>query len=431
MSVPSVWRNPGPNSRRSFKGHFINDVTNAAHASLPEIGSHTIRVASYNVHFWTDVWERMNFLSVSETISALGAHLVGLQEVLASATGRADSNGWSIPDVFSSFVGYRASFYPASKVQARNNTSFGNALLSQTLVPVVNRGGLLLTGTTENRNMLYSEVLLPTGEVLSVGVVHLDVNDATGATRKRQIHSVLQYLDDYAKGKPTILMGDFNCMKREDYTDAQIAWLERNSNAGADFESIQGVLDAGFEDLFAGTTYTVWTGRRVDYIFTRNCSFDVVGKYVIPSGASDHFPLVVDLRLTLPHFDKFTSYGGSVIEARATELQRTCFGTGSMFRNGTTGYVLVDVSIVIACVMIIETNGTHEITNVCTSPEYRRKGHMTRLFRLIFHNLCPATLTLTVFKSNIAARRLYDALGFVTDRVMGDEYWMKKVLSSR
>jgi endonuclease/exonuclease/phosphatase family metal-dependent hydrolase len=129
----------------------------------------------------------------------------------------------------------------------------------------------------------------------------LDVFDDSGETRLKEIDEVIAYLDQNATGVPTIVMGDFNSLKKDDYLDKEIEWLSlNNQNYPLDFQVVDRMESAGFHEVFGKGMfkYSVWSARRIDFIFIRNIDLSrIVSTGVMYTPASDHLPIFVDLNM--------------------------------------------------------------------------------------------------------------------------------------
>jgi endonuclease/exonuclease/phosphatase family metal-dependent hydrolase len=131
-----------------------------------------------------------------------------------------------------------------------------------------------------SRVVLHADV--PAGdEIVRVWAVHLESDDILGEKRAVQSKELLDEAQRLACDRPQIVAGDFN------------AWYPRAPELVV-------LRDAGFVDALerlGDVERTHDSGRRLDYLFARG-PFEIVDGAVLRDvTTSDHFPLVVTLRL--------------------------------------------------------------------------------------------------------------------------------------
>lgn len=163
------------------------------------------------------------------------------------------------------------------------------------------------------RCLLEATVRDPAGMEWPVGVVHFKGGafEADEAVRDGEVAALLEVFAAHrAAGRAHILAGDFNANAPGQVIDPSRcaartaeAWAA-NGNA-IPRRVVQKLLDAGYVDALAmrgeGTFTTQAPGQRIDYIFTHGVApgrtvqarveQDRLAKY-----ASDHFPVVVEIR---------------------------------------------------------------------------------------------------------------------------------------
>ena len=290
--IPSIWGS-GRVTAEELRKSYIKDVEGVYNNFAKERGA--IRVMTYNVHYWTDPYSKeINHAEITKMIRALDPDVIGLQEVIIPGDKETDSHstyGWTIKNTFGPLEReYNVHACRASKVMSRGKTGFGNVLATKCDGHI---DTLTLPGNGEARSAVIGKLALG----IVVCVVHLDVGDRTGDTRRHQISTVMKYLDERYPDSPKMMIGDFNCLRHGDYTDDDLVWINDNSPDTADYDTTKLIEKNGYRDLFAGECkYSVWTGRRVDYMFVKDFSYDIVDARVVYTPASDHLPLFVDLR---------------------------------------------------------------------------------------------------------------------------------------
>jgi exodeoxyribonuclease-3 len=157
--------------------------------------------------------------------------------------------------------------------------------------------------------------IVPAGGAWRVFGVHLSAVHAAWTERRRvyELRALLVAIQQHQHGAHA-LVGDFNTLAPGELLDVRrlparlraLVWL---SGGRIRWRTIQGVLDAGYRDAFrhvepdlVGYTFPTWDPHvRLDYLFVPEAALDRVGacEVFMPDGvreASDHFPLVAELR---------------------------------------------------------------------------------------------------------------------------------------
>ena len=303
-------------------------------AEIPEKPTNAIRFATYNIHGWYDPWNQiLNTEEITKVVRKIRPDVLGLQEILLPIHDECDrskisqnryelefqpqsdtlisniqnrsvksSDGWESGDVFKDFVDMGFTYAVqcmASLNKSGPNTCFGNLLLSK--LPIGYATGLTLEAYQEGRCAIISRIKIGNDAIMVVNT-HLDVYDGSGKTRYRQIQHIIKLLDDIFASYPTILMGDLNTLRYDDYTAQERKWLaENNRNNPLDFRVVELLEKAGFRDPFSSQResikYSTWSARRVDYQFVRNIDLRRIKTYAYFSAASDHIPLIIDLMI--------------------------------------------------------------------------------------------------------------------------------------
>jgi endonuclease/exonuclease/phosphatase family metal-dependent hydrolase len=315
--------------------NYIKDIKNmeSIPMNLPEKIEGVFRFATYNVHFWLPpAGMENNIDSVLKFMRDSSVNVVALQEAILPIPPimediPIDLLGYNItiqpidPVIPSTIKGYivstdgwwkdglydviRKNGYDyisqvgASTTHSGSGSYFGNAILSN--LPITKSQGLTLSAYGQGRGAAISYYRGLVGPGLVVISVHLDVFDESGNVRLEQIKELMDHLDKHHPNIPTIIMGDLNAMKYEDYTDKERAWLENNNQGNPlDFKVIKAIEDRGYVDVFdtKSIKFSTWTARRVDYIFIKGIPLEnIMGTYVHYSLDSDHLPLIVDIKV--------------------------------------------------------------------------------------------------------------------------------------
>lgn len=249
-------------------------------SAAPPPGS-PITVMTYNVHagFGTD--GRQDLDALVATVAEADPDVLGVQEV---TRGWLLGGGTDLVEVLSRRLGLRYFAYGPTV-----DPAWGNAILSR--YPIVGGEQALLPaeGTLVQRGVVRADIDIGGEEPLSVAVTHLQhVNDPARHDDDPEadllpVHAAqLDVVLDVAGGRrPAVLAGDLN---------AQPGW-----------EQIRQVRQAGFRDAWdAGRGPGLTAGAadphsRIDWIF-HSRGLDAATAEVIASQASDHFPVVAELR---------------------------------------------------------------------------------------------------------------------------------------
>ncbi|MCX5925632.1 MAG: ankyrin repeat domain-containing protein [Candidatus Dependentiae bacterium] len=284
---------------------------------IPEKDRSIARVATYNVHKWRNPKNKRNYKGILDTIKAINADVLVLQEVV-------------FPDGNTCAADFKELGYEYQVSKDTGNT-LHNMIVSKypfiqepiKKVYTVDQDSRDL----EKRNFINTRVQLPDGNTLSVYGTHLDVRDASGKKREEEVKELLAAAGA-DESKNILLAADWNAERKKDYqytfrsqakpqsaaaaVDDKLVWdllganfKVRNPELGA---IPTGALDAietkGFQDSFTrakvpvNPTYTVWTGTVVDFIFCApTWQLPVDGSYVYYSSASDHVPVMMDIEL--------------------------------------------------------------------------------------------------------------------------------------
>jgi len=336
MPIPQVIKDIGQGTMTYAYDHrknlFVADVQNATdqNQKIPahQKNNRILRIASYNVHFWTDPNATKNSIRpILDTIRAINADVLSLQEVNwvrnVSGTNSLSSvvTNMSIGDLQAEFaqMGYLtndAAFFQAAE---HRGSPFGNLILSK--YPAVTDGAgrrAYSTGLVhgETRGLARLTILLPNGMRLLIVSTHLEVENLPNGTlasaaRKIQLAEIVTYLNDpmRASEKNVVVAGDMNQIR-----PLEMSYLVNNQKASVLFalkqrdpvvwDVLYTITTPGFVDSFTKKgwqtpKFTTWNGSTIDYIFVKN-SFEmkVVGAYTYFSAASDHVPLIMDVEMS-------------------------------------------------------------------------------------------------------------------------------------
>lgn len=228
-----------------------------------------VKVLTYNIHHGADAAGRGSINSIGETIGNSGAHLAGLQEV-----------DCLMPRTFFSHQARRLAQKLDMKYAFGANMKwlamfrYGNALLSR--FPIVARANIPLPGKTEKRGLLKALIRPRENTEFYFLCVHLGLSRAE---RREQIKSIMEIANTL--DRPYILAGDFNTEPGSGELSALGEYMQATM-------------------LKAPGRYATFPsyrpGHGLDYIFTSR-HWRVISCRIIPSGASDHLPVMSEMLL--------------------------------------------------------------------------------------------------------------------------------------
>jgi endonuclease/exonuclease/phosphatase family metal-dependent hydrolase len=314
--ISTIWEEIARNinlTRKQKIDLFIRDSKRLAseNAKIPvhEINNNTVRIATYNIHFWSNPWTDPNYSEIMQTIKEINADILMLQEVSWGPTTYNKKTGIKILEQQFKDLGYKygglSSFcHGASYFGA----PFGNIIFSKYpfIADPVNKS------FRKNRNRCFTTatIKLPNNKIVSVYSTHLEVFDTDESIRLEQITELIQFIEQTGQ-KNVLIGGDFNSIRKLDYeyyTHGKYVWdLLLAENRRLNFQTQQKALNAlskaGFTDSFTHANlprpkFTVWSGLVVDFIFlSKHWDIPIDGCYIFYTAASDHLPVIVDLKV--------------------------------------------------------------------------------------------------------------------------------------
>ncbi len=232
-----------------------------------------LRVMSYNIHHGEGLDGRLDLERIARVILDAKADLVGLQEV---DRGVERTQKRDLPAELAKLTGMHVAF-------ARNilhqGGDYGNATLSRFPIKQTRNTHYRMLRPGEQRGLLQVLLDIHGRDVLLMNT-HLD-HRPDDAERRSNVEE-LRVLVAAAGRTPVILVGDFNAVP----TSAPI-------RAIGEFMTDAWVV-AGRGDGF--TIPVRKPAKRIDYIWFTSANLEARTIEVINSEASDHLPVVADLR---------------------------------------------------------------------------------------------------------------------------------------
>ncbi len=272
-----------------------------------------MKVVTYNIQYWTGMDGVQDPERTLHAVLEMDPDIVALQEVAHPLPYEGTSALQALADALGGEYVF-AEIWPAGTF-AKVPQPMGLALISRYPILAYANHRLSHEGPGETRRLLEVRVLLPGDRPLTVYTTHLEWRWED--VRVQQVRSLLLWTTR-DRGKPHLLLGDFNTVHPDDVADFEAAggnWQEfAESQPHPDFiqatphpQALAHVVKAGYVDAFRtvgqgdGRTYT--TGRptlRLDYCFVDPSLKDALitaRRWDTDLGwsASDHFPLYVEI----------------------------------------------------------------------------------------------------------------------------------------
>jgi len=141
------------------------------------------------------------------------------------------------------------------------------------------------------------------GKELEIIGCHLDVFDDTENTRLEQMKLIMAN----SKKENTIILGDFNSLRQNDYSSLEwqdMVRIDKERNVESQTKLINYIESLGFIDSFVlgnepTPKNTVWSKRRVDYIYIKSNLIKNIKSNVYETYSSDHFPVSCAIELKI------------------------------------------------------------------------------------------------------------------------------------
>lgn len=250
-------------------------------SALPDVNGPRLRVATYNVHGCVGIDGRRSETRIAEVIASLNADIVGLQEL---DLGRARSARVDQARVIAEQLSWHSLFEPAMR---HGDEHYGNAVISRFPLRLHRVCQLEGRGTwycRETRVALWVEAKTDHGLVHVVNT-HLALGRVESFRQAAQLASA-EWLGGALTEMPLVLLGDFNSLP---------GWRAHRALA-KQLLDLRAHLRSGAHRTFP----TRLPLLAVDHIFV-NARLQPVTlrthRNATARLASDHYPLVAELRL--------------------------------------------------------------------------------------------------------------------------------------
>ena len=293
-----------------IKINYLNHIKSNQY-SLKRKNKNNLRFATYNVHYWTDVWEKNALSKIMDDIKYIDADIIFLQEVIfgvkyeinnkeintESVIAKLDNLGYytvfcnTLPTWFGGIYGNMMCI----KKQFKEYIDDTNFTFAKSDKSCIVSGGI--EGTKETRCYITLEFM----NYLIIGV-HLDV--CSENERKKQINVIIKLINKKKyKNMKIIFMGDFNTTDINQYNDptikASILKFVFNDNR---YQMNNNIIKSLYKQKLKSATnklninLTAWSGIQSDYIFTRGIGS--IYPQILYTNNSDHLPIIIDINHT-------------------------------------------------------------------------------------------------------------------------------------
>ena len=248
-------------------------------AAAPGSGDGRLRLVTYNVHSCVGLDGRLSPERIARVLARLAPDVVALQEL---DVGRERTGGVDQAAAVAEALSMELAFHPTFALEEEQ---FGDAVLSRLPLRLVKAGPLPRLAALEPRGALWVELDVG-GRALQLVNTHLSLHPVE---RGRQVAALLgpDWLGDPRAARDAVLCGDLNALPWFPVC-RRLARRLRDCQVGR-----------------ADPPRTTWGGRfalgRIDHVFA-DPALEVLHVEVprdeLSRVASDHLPLVVELRLT-------------------------------------------------------------------------------------------------------------------------------------
>lgn len=250
------------------------------------------RVSSYNVHGWRDPMENWNQDNILKNIILTNSDIVCMQEFIYSN---------EVINKLKKYYPYYCyygdlSIFSKYKIMNKNHITLGRDNFY-----FIQRYLLCIEVKINNRNI----------HILNT---HLDVFDLTEDMRFKQINLILTQIKNIESNNPKdliLLMGDFNSINKDDYTKDYFNKIlmkhpkhipsDKNMRVIKEIEKYMydtKKIDANSIMRNVKNQITVWSMRRVDYIFINKNTIKLNHYINVSDNSSDHYLIYNDIDIT-------------------------------------------------------------------------------------------------------------------------------------
>lgn len=302
LRYSSIW-DTGFCNRQQKSLIFAQDCSQrvAENKRIPIKDDSLFRILTYNIHGWTDCFWSDTFAQIHETICALNADIILLQE--AGYNSKIKETFFNLGYIYQEYCDEIS--LPVGPI--------GNLILSK--IPFLSQEKRLYntpatpnptTGEPDLRSYVKVLVEIPNKKKIMFYCTHLDVYDESDTTRLGQVHELIE-LTKQDEVDFCIIGADCNAVRKKDYP--KVIWdrlVHDRYTLGFDTctKALEAFEMAGFKDSFSlnnqkSPGFTVWSGLTIDFLWVKNKHSNSLStaSYVYYDAASDHIPVIMDIAL--------------------------------------------------------------------------------------------------------------------------------------
>lgn len=264
------------NENGQSTGEYINKVQQNLqnNGAIPKKGRSAFRVATYNIHFYTDISGNQNLDNMINDIKNMDASVIVLEEVDKDSPEKVINKLKKI--------GYKNIIYDLDRGNDGHSADTGNLVAAKKGYRMKHLKTLLIG---RGRSAIVAKVKRKGREVVVIGT-HLHHVWNEGHVRRNQAKSLLSYIRKHIvpKYKYYLLAGDMNEAIQYDGIQAFIR---------------SGSLVETFHALgWNAPEMTCWAGTTIDFIFASPALIKLtMDAYLYHTVQSDHMPVMAGFRL--------------------------------------------------------------------------------------------------------------------------------------
>lgn len=248
----------------TYESHLVSSKVILQEEEIP------LRIMTYNIRYGKGIDGRVDLNEIAKVIEEANVDIVGLQEVEESSP---RSRFINQTRYLAEELGMYAVFGPAISI---GPYGYGNAILSR--FPILSFTIHPVSSSREHRNFIKGEISIG-GHPITFISTHL------GLSHEERLRHVEKIVDIIAEEtRPLFIVGDFNSTPDSLEVKKMRAYVDDTHRKGGS--------DPRYTFASDNLQY------RIDYIFTCTRS-SVIHTEIIESFASDHLPVLTEVRLLL------------------------------------------------------------------------------------------------------------------------------------
>jgi len=315
-------------TKKDWINNFISDCAKLK-SQNERIPSHktnntTIRIASYNIHFWCkpDVSPfnyatgenrhtaqdiKNNFDTIISVLKCINADIICLQEVLMFNTSLIEETLKRLGYTHVCFF-READWLDPFGILIASKYPFFETPQGKTFEIDTEAGSHPL----EKHCFLKVPITLPNNKKATIYTSHFDCSDDSEKIRYEEVGEIIKDIELNSITDNYIICGDFNAVRAQDFQYSiteYTAWdLLNNDNMNrtkmpTQTKALDLLETHKFQDCFnkakiAMPRFSVWNGTVVDFIFLNQYwNLPIEGCYFYYTPASDHLPVILDVKI--------------------------------------------------------------------------------------------------------------------------------------